>query len=223
MNSDEFRDLRPGLKVDIVVTTDYIKEITDVRRAVIYETEHNKIILSQTNPPLTRFYLNRGMAITYLAKTAGGLMRRGGVFGKMTDLISYRLASSEKVHAITMMLKSGAELQNLRMHFRVRPSSDQNLLIYLREERFNIIDISIGGALLCHGEANPIKPHTRLQFSIIIDGEKFDTEADVLRAWSPYMGKKQEVEYVSIKFLKMDKRLNYLLGGKIFNIQREDS
>ena len=58
MEISELQDIRPGLIVDIVVATDYKKEVTDVRRAVVYEVDGNNITLSQTSPPLSRFYLN---------------------------------------------------------------------------------------------------------------------------------------------------------------------
>lgn len=221
MAGNELHDIRPGLQVDIVVTTDYVKEFTDVRRAIVYEVDKNKIVLSQANPPFTRFYLNRGMVLTYIAAGKEGPIRVG-VFCKMIDIIAYRIASAEAVQAVVMNMKSGAELQNLRMHFRVRPSSDQNLAIYLENERVNIIDISIGGAMLSHRDSRPYRPQDKIKALVVMDGERFEVDTLVLRVWTPYMDRRQGIEYVSLQFLNMDRRLNYLLGGKIFNIDREN-
>ncbi len=217
--SDELKDIRPGLQVDIVVSTDYKKEITDVRRAIIYETENNRLILSQTNPAFTRFYLNRDMVITYLTQKDGKMIRVG-VFGKLVDFILYRVVSKEMVQSLVMKLKSGAELQNLRMHFRVRPTSDQDISIYFDNERVNIIDISVGGAMLSRRRGRYVKPTDHVKMKMVVEGERFDIEVAVVRVWSPPM-ERHGLEYISVQFLNLDKRLNYLLGGKIFKIERE--
>ena len=218
-HADEWKDLKAGLEVDVVVSTDYRKEISDVRRAIIYETEKNRLILSQTSPPFTRFYIQRDMLITYLIRKADEMVRVG-VFGKLTDFINYRLASSERVQAIVMALKSGAELLNLRRHFRVRPSPDQGIIIYLDNEPMNIIDISVGGAMLCHPSGGSIMPNERRKIVMVVESERFSVEVTVLRVWSPPT-ERQGLEYISIQFLNLDNRLNYLLGGKIFRIKRE--
>ena len=216
----ELQEIKPGLKVDIVVATDYKKEITDVRRAVVYDVDSTKVILSQTNPSFTRFYLNRPMVLTYLVGRQEGPMRVG-VFCKLTDIIPFSLLSSEKVHAVVMTLKSSAELQNLRMHFRVRPSSDQNMAIYVEGESMHIVDISIGGAMLSHHEFMTARPNDCVHVVMIVDGERFEVDAKIVRIWSPYLDKKRDTEYITVKFLSLDKRLNYLLAGKIFSIERE--
>src|SRR5690606_23321154 len=111
MTDGEMHGIKPGMQIDVVVSTDYVKELTDVRRAVVYETDKTKIILSQCSPPLTRYYLNRGMALTYLVAGKNG-PTRVGVFCKLTDIVPYRIASEEQVQAVVMNVKSGAELQN---------------------------------------------------------------------------------------------------------------
>lgn len=221
MGTSDPHDIRPGMRVDIVVSTDFVKELTDVRRAVVYEIDKKRIVLSQSSPPLTRYYLNRGMVLTYIVAGKEGPIRVG-VFCKLTDIVPYRIASDEPVQAVVMNVKSGAELQNLRMHFRVRPRSDQNLAVYLENERANIVDISVGGAMLSHSDSRPYKVHDRIETSIVIDGERFEFVSLVLRVWRPYMDQRQRIEYVSVQFLDMDRRLNYLLGGKIFGIEREN-
>ena len=219
MEITELQEIRPGLKVDIVVATDYRKEISDVRSAVVYDVEDKKIILSQPNPSLTRFYLNRGLVLTYLIDRQENPIRVG-VFCKLTDIIPYALASLNKVHAIVLMVKSGAELQNLRMHFRVRPSSDQNMMIFFEGKPMSIIDISIGGAMLSHNAFTGAKHNDMANLLMFIDGERFEIESKIVRTWSPYMDKKPDQEYITVQFLKLDRRLNYLLAGKIFSIQR---
>ncbi|MFB3926151.1 MAG: PilZ domain-containing protein [Syntrophales bacterium] len=222
MKTDDMREIKPGLSVDIVVNTDYVREITDVRRAVIYDMEKNKIIVSQTNPPFTRFYLNKGVTVTYFIRREGELTRVG-YFGRLTDIINYNLHSSKMVQAVVIELKSGREQYDLRMHFRVRPTSDSNLELRVRGERVSIIDISIGGARFSHKRSGwMIGSNEILKVLLIVDGEEFEIDTKVLRAWSPYTERRQEfLEYVSVQFLNIDRRLNYLLGGKIFEIERE--
>jgi hypothetical protein len=217
----ELQDIRPGLTVDIVVATDYSKEVTDVRRAVIYEVEGNNFILSQTRPPLSRFYLNRGVVLSYLVAGDPGPVRVG-VFCQLTNIIPYTLASSEKVHAVVMALKSGAELQNLRMHLRMKTRSNQNMSISIEGQLMKLIDISVGGAMLSHQGFLRAKPLENVKIDMVIDGEPFQAEAKVVRIWTPYMDRQQrDLEYITIQFLGLNRRLNYLLGGKIFNMERD--
>ncbi|HPL63430.1 MAG TPA: PilZ domain-containing protein [Syntrophales bacterium] len=222
MKSAEMDEIRPGLSVDVVISTDFAREITDVRRAIIYETsEDKKITISQTNPPLTRFYVNKGVTVTFFTRQKGKLIR-AGYFGKVVDILQYRLQSGETVHATVIALKSGLDLFDLRMHFRVRPTSDSNMRLYYLSEQVPIIDISIGGIRFSHKKKFEVNPGDIIKITIEIEREKFPTELKILRVWSSYTDRRQhEIEYVSGQFLLLDKRLNYLLGGKIFEIQRE--
>jgi len=222
MKSAEMNEIRPGLSIDVVISTDFSRELTDVRRAIIYETlEDNRIIISQTNPPLTRFYINKGVTVTFFIREQGKPMR-AGYFGKVVDLLQYRLQSGETVHAPVITLKTGRDLFDLRMHFRVRPTSDSNMRLYYSGEPVPIIDISIGGLRFSHLKKWKVSPGDVLKVIVEIERERFPTELKVLRVWSTSATRRQEeIEYVSGQFLTLDKRLNYLLGGKIFDIQRE--
>ncbi len=221
MEISELQDIRPGLAVDIVVATDYKKEVTDVRRAVVYEIDSQKIILSQTTPPLGRFYLNRGVVMTYLVPGDSGSVRVG-IFCKLSNIISYHLVSSEKVRAVILEPKSGAELQNLRMHFRMKTRSGQNMSIAIDGQPMKLLDISVSGAMLSHYGSLKTQPLEHVKLNLMVDGEPFQVDAKVVRIWRPYMDKQQrDLEYITIQFLGLNRRLNYLLGGKIFNMQRE--
>ncbi len=57
---------KPGLNVNILFTLDIDKETADVRGAMIYDVIGEKIILSQTNPPIKERHLGKDISITYL-------------------------------------------------------------------------------------------------------------------------------------------------------------
>lgn len=231
MKKEELPDIISGMQVDVVVSSDYHKELTDIRRAVVCETRPNTAILTQPQPPFTRFYLNREMIITYLVypyspggeslcDDASSEPMRIGVFAKLIDIIPYHHAEScENEQAVVMALKSGAELKNLRAHFRVRPVSEEDLAIYFEGKQMSVVDLSIGGAMLTRKEEIPPDLSGNIRVVVVIEGEEFELESRVVRVWSSYIDRRNAREYLSVQFLNMNKRLNYLLGTKIFGLK----
>ena len=85
-----------------------------------------------------------------------------------------------------------------------------------------LVDISVGGAMLNHHGALKAKPFDQVRITMLVDGESFQAEAKIVRIWRSYMDRHQrDLEYVTIQFLGLNRRLNYLLSGKIFNMERE--
>ena len=58
---------KPGLNVNIVVDQVVEKDKSDVRKSSIYDISGDRVIVAQTDPPITRTSLQKTMLITYLA------------------------------------------------------------------------------------------------------------------------------------------------------------
>lgn len=215
-------DIRPGMSVNIVMNVDIDKEIADVRNAIVYDVNGVEIVLSQTNPPFTRYHIGTGIAVTYLLKRKENPSRIG-FSGKVTGILNdYKLYSSNTVRAISIVRDSELKIYDLRMHYRVSPRSDSGILLYAGGEKVNLLDISIGGARFCHPIDKPIEPGVVIKMILIVDLERFDIEAKSVNVWYPSeAGRRADLEYVSVQFFKMDKRCSHLLSGKILAIQRE--
>ena len=215
-------DIRPGMGVNLVTDVDIGKEVTDVRNAIVFDVDGVNIILSQTNPPITKHHIGKEITITYLNKHKNGI-RRDGFLGKVLNILNdYNLYSAKTVQAITIIREGSLKTCDLRMHYRVKPVSGSGINLFVEDEKANLIDISIGGVRFCHSKKHSIVPGTIIEITIMLDGQKFNLEAKTVNSWhSSEYGKLKDLEYVSVQFLNVDKKCSYLLSGKILTIQRE--
>jgi hypothetical protein len=220
--SEKLRDINPGMSVNIVADVDMDKEITEVRNAIVYDVEGAKLVLSQTNPPFTKYHLDKEITVTYIVKGKDGLSRIGFT-GKVVGILNdYSLYSSNVVQALNVLRKGGLKTYDLRMHYRISPKSDSGIRIYLGNERVSLIDISMGGARFCHSKDRPIESRTVINMILELDAEKFNLEAKTVNVWYPSeAGRRVDLEYVSVQFLKLDKNCSHNLSGKILAVQRE--
>jgi len=215
-------DIRPGMSVNVVLNVDVDKELADVRNAVVYDVDSSGIVLSQTNPPFTKYHIGKEITVTYLVKRKEGPIRIG-FSGKVLNILNdYSLHSSKTVQAVNIIRESELKIYDLRMHYRVNPKSDSGIHLYVGNEKVNLLDISIGGARFCHPIDNPIELGVMIKMILTIDWERFDVEAKSVNVWYPSeIGRRADLEYVSVQFFKMDKKCSHLLSGKILAIQRE--
>ncbi len=215
-------EIRPGMNVNIIAHVDINEEKTDVINAIVYDVDDVRIILSQTTPPLPEFYIGKEITVTYLARKEDELSRIGFTGEIIKVLNDYQLYSSQTVQAISVLRQGGFKAYDLRMHYRVKPKWDSGVDIYLEGEKVNIIDISMGGARICHVKKNPIKTGTAIAISLSIDRQKFVMEATALDVWYPHESdRKTDLEYITVQFQKLDKQCSHLLSGKLLAIQRE--
>jgi PilZ domain len=219
---EKLKDINPGMSVNIVADVDVDKEITEVRNAIVYDVDGVRLVLSQTNPPFTKYHIDKEITVTYIVKGKDGLSRIG-FSGKLVSILNdYSLYSSNVVQALTMLRKSGLKTYDLRMHYRINPKSDSGIHIYVGNERVSLIDISMGGARFCHLKDHPIESRTIINIILELDAQKFNLEAKTVNVWYPSeAGRRADLEYVSVQFMKLDKNCSHILSGKILAIQRE--
>lgn len=214
-------EIRPGMSVNIVTHVDTGNEITDVRNALVYDVEGTKIILSQTSPPLTKYYVGKEITVTYLIKKKENLSRVGFTGKINTILNDYRLYSMKTVQALSVTRQSALSRSDIRMHYRVKPRSDSGISLFFGNERASLIDISIGGARFCHAKDNPVGTGTIIQIVLALDDQTFNVDAKAVKVWHPYDApRRSDLEYVSVRFLKLDKICSHVLSGKILAMER---
>lgn len=210
------------MSVNIIAHVDMGKEMTDVRNAMVYDIEGDRIIISQTSPPFTKYYIGREITVTYLIKEKDTLSRIG-FSGKVDKILDdYNLYSTNTVQAVSIIRQTGLTPCDLRMHYRVMPKSASGIDLFLGDERANLIDISLGGARFCHVKGNPMEVGTMIHITLTLDRQRFNIEAKAVNVRRPYDDKRRsDLEYVSVQFFKLDKICSHLLSGKILAIQRE--
>lgn len=219
---EKLTDIKPGMSVNIVAHVDMGKELIDVRNAMVYDVEGTRIILSQTSPPFTNYYIGKDITLTYLVKKKDSLSRIG-FSGKVDKILDdYNLYSTKTVQAVSIIRHSVLTTHDLRMHYRVKPKSDSGITLFFGDERASLIDVSIGGARFCHAKNNPVDVGTIIQIVLALDEDKFTIDAKAVNVWHPYdIERRSDLEYVSVHFLKLDKTCGHLLSGKILSIERE--
>ena len=213
----------PGSSVDLVLHLDLLKETTEVRRAVIYDTEDNTYILSQTTPPLRRSSIGMIYYITHLTRQGEQHIRYGFEW-KLIDLIKdYQLNSSQSVQASIFSRQSGLDTYDLRMHYRVKSGIDWVYTFSVESQPVKLLDISLGGALFSHSS----KKRFVLGQAVQVTGQGSDGEqipqifAKVKRVWSQTVRSTQTgLEYVAVEFSARDVSLVRELGREILQIQR---
>jgi hypothetical protein len=213
--------IRPGSSVDIVWDDDPGRTSTRLLPSMVYDVDNDRMIVSQTTPPLTRSHLGMTLALTFLKREQRHIQRYGFSARFIDILPEYRLVSTEKVIALVFEIRSKPEVANLRWHFRVKPPSDSGLMLLSGEERMNVIDISLSGIRFSHKRKPLFKAGEIIPLALIVDRNRLEIDAQVLTAWQPAgIGSTAGLQHVRAKFLNIFKEFEYLLGKQIFMIER---
>jgi hypothetical protein len=199
-------NISPGSKVDIVVDFNWSEETIDVRNATVYDVDDQRIILSQTSPT-TATYNNIGkeVKVTYLAGEKDSPARHC-ITGKLAEIVSdYKLPESETAEALIIIREPGQERFNLRLYYRLEPPTDSGIVIFLNEEKVNIIDISIGGAKFTHRKDHPVKLKEILKLILQVNEQSLDVKAQVVRIL-PVSGRmSRKLETVAVQFMNLER------------------
>lgn len=214
-------ELKVGTRVDIILENEIMKSKAHFMKALVYDIEENKIIVSQTSPALGRHFLDRPVMVSFLSEIDGRRLRFG-FSSKLLDLISdYKLASEQNVEALVLQQYKKAKLIDFRMSFRVTPRLQGNISLIYKEEKVNLIDISLGGARFTCPLEYSLHNGDEVKFKLLIGAREFSLDARVREAWLPYnMSANRKLQYVSVEFEYDDKQLESALGKAIMEIER---
>ena len=208
----------PGMTVQLSASLG-LEEIKH-HRAMVYEIEGRKIIISQATPPLRKDHMNCTLLISAIFKQRGQ-QRRFGVNVQLTELIKdYKLSSGDQVLAFEGSIISSFSLVDLREYFRVIPSSASELYFVLEKdedkEEHPIINISLGGILFSQSSScRTYKSSEKITLFIIIEDIPVKTYAKVMRT-----EERNANCFIACKFMEGNKDLQAFLGKKIIDIQR---
>lgn len=213
--------LKVGSRVDIVFENEIMKSHAHYMKALVYDLEKNKIILSQTSPALNRRFLKRRIMVTFLV-TIERRVLRFGFPARLADFVAdYQISSGKSVEALIIEQYKDPEPIDFRMYFRVTPSSQSDINLFLKEEKVNLIDISLGGAKFTYPRSYLFRPSDTINFKLIIGRAIFNLEARVREVWSPNNNMvNRNLQYVSVEFHHLDKQLEASLGRVIIDTER---
>jgi len=215
--------LKPGNKIDIIFENEILQKDAHYLKAVIYDYEGTRLIISQTSPALNKNFIDRKILITFLVNNNGRLVRFG-FSAVLVDLIKdYEIASKKKVEALIMRQKEEAGPLDFRMFFRVKPPRGSDLSLFYKEEKFNLLDISLGGAKFTHDKKQLFRPDDSIKLTLVIGGTTFDLDTKARDVWDPSETgfSDNKLQYVSVEFININRQMETLLGRAILTIERE--
>lgn len=214
-------EIKPGLSVNIIINIDYRKEVVETKNSIVHDVLGEKIIIAQTDPPISRTYMDKEIYVTYLDKEGGKPIRYGFPARIIEFVKEYELAALQKTQAIVLLRKGLREEYNLRMFYRLEPPSNCGIDIFVNGTKVSILDVSIGGASFSHNKIYPFKTNQEVSVILVIGERASQIKSKVVRIWSPDDERmKKSLEFVSIQFLDMNGYIKNELGRKIRDVER---
>ncbi len=214
--------LRPELSVKLVVEADNRRERINARNSVIYNVNGETLILAQPEPSIKSSMLNKEIIVTYLVMENDRHLRYG-FSALVTELIDwYELASGQRVRAIAVRKCSDPKPYDIRMCYRVGPSSKSGLDASIYDEKINVIDISLGGIKFSYDRSLPLEPNKVVEVHLAIAAAVYGIEARIIRTWKVEHERfKTELRFAAAEFLNVSGKIEQELSRKILDIERE--
>jgi len=188
-NKEVLRHLTPQKNLDLVLTANMIEDKIDVRQTVILDFEgKDKVIISQTSPPILRSMTGREIEATFIAfDREGGERKR---FGFRTKILehrpNYELRAGVFERAVVISYPQGELKESgVRLHFRINPASEHAIKVSLVgiDSRVNLIDISQGGLQISCGRGTPLQENQNITVVLFLKGRPLRLKGEVRRVF----------------------------------------
>jgi hypothetical protein len=213
--------LRPELSIKLVVGTETGRERINARNSVIYAVNGEVLVLAQTEPSINSSMLNKEIVVTYLVKE-NGRDSRYGFPALVTELIDrYELSTDQDVRAIVVRKCTEPKPYEIRMCYRVGPSSKSGLTASIYDQKINVIDISLGGIKFSYHRSLRLDTDKVVEVRLEIAGEVHTVEARVVRTWEAEQTRfKTELRFAGAEFLNLSGKLEQELSRKILDMEK---
>ena len=213
--------LKAGASLDIVFENEIMKSNAHYLKAVVYDYEKDLITISQTSPALNRTFLNRRILVTFLVKIERRVMRFGFPAQLIDHVTNYQISSGNNVEAIIIKKYAEPESVDFRLYFRVRVPSESDLSIFFKEEKVNLMDISIGGAQFTYPKIHIFRPGDEVPCTLIIGTTVFNLNAKVRSVRTPHEATaNKNLQYVAVEFSHDNRQMDGQLSKAILDIER---
>ncbi len=218
--------LKPGLTLSLVVNTDNIRWVNDIRTSTIHDISGKEIIIAQTDPCLLTSQLNKSIVVSFLTYEKG-IPIRYGLRAKIAEFLNgYQLSSSQTVPAVILLQNTIPRLYNLRMFYRIHPSSNAGLHLSIYGQPVTIFDISLGGVLVGvtadQDRSFGFETGNIIKITLTIDGQPHVLEVRIQRISSQKNpGRSKKMVIIACQFSDRPSTFDQVLVRKILDIQRE--
>jgi hypothetical protein len=214
-------NIKRGLSAKIVTEIDPAADRVRVGDSMVYEVWETTIVLAQTAPPIPKSMLHREVIISYLVWEKTDMVRYGFP-AQVMELIDYSLNTGEQVKALVVNRTGEAIPYSIRMFYRVDPTAQSRLNMYVQNSSVNILDISLGGARFSFRKPLVLQSNAVVEVRLGIDDQFHGLKAHILRIWSGEgQGFSRHLSFASVEFLDISKTTEHALSRKIRDIERE--
>ena len=214
--------LKAGTSVDIVFENEIMKSNAHYLKAVVYDYEKDLITISQTSPALNKTFLDRRILVTFLVNIDRRALRFGFSARLIEHITNYQISSGNNVEAIIIKKNAEPEAVDFRLYFRVRVPSESDLSIFFKEEKVNLMDISIGGAKFTYPKSYIFRSADLVTCKLIIGTTMFNVNAKVRSVRTPIeVAANRNLQYVAIEFNHDNKQMEAQLSRAILDIERD--
>ncbi len=213
--------VKPGMTAEIIVK-DNGEGSSNVLKTFVHDVEGRKLILSQTTPPMKRNMVGRQFRVTFMVRNLNSQVPYS-FWAELTALLAdYRIASLARVPVIAMRMNTDPEIYNVRSSYRIQPLARSGMSLLLQGLPVKIVDISLGGAQVRTNAKSFLRPQSMVKVTLIIGNKRLAIDGQITRVWSaPTAGAIGAQHNVTLKFHSGQIGWESLLGGKIFQMERE--
>jgi hypothetical protein len=144
----------PEFRMDLIFSLDPLKETIDVRSVVVYAVKSDRIIVSQTHPPVDESFLQKEIEATFLLRDeSAGTVRRWGYATTLQEMIPRYPHPGGNLSrpALRIGVPEGTLREaELRLHHRISILPEYGITIQIPPGKIahSLLKLSYGGALV---------------------------------------------------------------------------
>jgi hypothetical protein len=216
-------NITPGLNVKIVVEVDHRSGRINARNSMVYHVNGDTLILAQTEPSISNSMLNKEIVVTYLVDEQDRRSRHGFSVVVTEVIDQYELMSQWDVRAFAVRRCDNPKPYDIRMCYRVGPSSKSGLDVSVYNKKINVIDISLGGMKFSLDKNLQLESNQVIEVRLGMAGSAYPIQARIVRTWEMENEQlKKDLSFAAAEFLNVSGRIEQELSRKILDIQREN-
>lgn len=220
--TEEMGAMHPGDEVELVLDLNPEAGSVDVRHSRLIEVAEDRFLITQTLPLLVNTDIGGSARLTVVVSHSDGPARFGfpvAIRG-FTQLLGAG-RTTEPIQAIELERAGKTRQYNVRMAFRLQPTLQSGLALYLSREELYVFDVSVGGASFKRDSTMALREGELTRLDLEIDGEREAVDARVLRMWTTMDRTARKIGHVAVRFENMSARASKRLAKKISEIERE--
>lgn len=208
--------LRPQTQLELIFDVDLINDFIDVRTATVLDMLEDRIIVTQSDPPVVKSMIGRSPEATFVRRdpVTGDIMRWGWRSQIREIIENYKLRPDDALTQTALALAcpsiGGLTETNARMDYRLTITDDRKISIQTHPSfgRVSLLDFSAGGVLIAIPRPPQAKVGMRLWFTLFFPvlnaaGQQttINGEAEVRRV---SVDEGEQMARVGLKFLDLD-------------------